>query len=403
MRYIKANQTYRYFFPVFSIVAISCGLVWGCSDRTSSTTEIEVLRTALNPLKTTQASALHQTSRPKNNQMSKSYRLTVGTSKKSPMEVGEKVSRSDHGVRIYCPISHFSYDDPIVFPQQAEAAHFHMFIGNTDSNADSTPESLVNSGKSSCEGGINLRSSYWVPALLSESGEVVVPEDMFIYYKTFGVPENNFQYLQKIPNKLQMLSSQSTKNAKPYNQQISFDTDNGKQTIGMKIDFPSCIATDNGAWNGNPILNYRDMSGAKSEIVNSHVSFPEDSDPNFLGCPKSHPYRTPTMQLLYAYDRAVTGKNWYLSSDMNRYAQGETLHADYIAAWDKETMNRILKCNQEARTCNFSGGREQLPERFKNHAGVDIYQYSNVLIEEFDRTPFGDSIPSMLSPQNYQN
>jgi len=219
---------------------------------------------------------------------------------------------------------------------------------------------------------------------------------MFIYYKTFGVPETNFQYLQRIPNKLQMLSSRSTNNAKPYNQEISFDTEDGKQIMTMKIEFPSCLATENGAWNGIPILDYRDMPDLKSKFVNSHVSFPGGSDPNFLGCPKSHPYRTPTMQLLYSYDRAVTGENWYLSSDINRKDQGETLHADYIAAWDEESMDRIVKCNQEARQCNFFGGREQLPERFKNPSGVDIYRYSNVLTDTFDRTPFGVSLGSML-------
>jgi len=283
-----------------------------------------------------------------------------------------------------------------VFPNKPGTAHLHMFIGNTDSSAQSTPESLVNSGNSSCEGGINLRSSYWAPVLFSGSGEAVVPEDMFIYYKTFGVPETNFQYLQRIPNKLQMLSSRSTNNAKPYNQEISFDTEDGKQIMTMKIEFPSCLATENGAWNGIPILDYRDMPDLKSKFVNSHVSFTGGSDPNFLGCPKSHPYRTPTMQLLYSYDRAVTGENWYLSSDINRKDQGETLHADYIAAWDEESMDRIVKCNQEARQCNFFGGREQLPERFKNPSGVDIYRYSNVLTDTFDRTPFGVSLGSML-------
>ena len=385
---------YRYFFTVFPLVAISCGLAWGCSNMLDE----EIPKATVSSPKTARRFASHHTTKPKNKKLSKFHRLTSGTSEKSSMEVGSIVGRPDHGVRIYCPVSHFSYDDPIVFPKQPDVAHLHMFIGNTNSNAQSTPESLVNSGNSSCEGGINLRSSYWVPALLSESGETVVPEEMFIYYKTFGIPEDNYKYLQRIPNKLQMLSSKSTNNVKPDNQKISYDTDNDKQIMTIKIDFPSCLATENGAWNGNPILDYRDMPGAKSKIVNSHVSFQEESEPNFLGCPESHPYRTPMMQLLYSYDRAVTGKKWYLSSDMNKRAQGETLHADYIAAWDEESMDRIVKCNQEARKCNFVGGREQLPERFKNPAGENIYRYSNVLTEEFDRTPYGSSLKQMSSP-----
>ena len=168
----------RYFFAVFPLVALACGLSWGFSHKVDR----EISKAALSPVKTNHNS--HHSTKPMSEQVSEFHRLTVGTSEKSQMEVGEKVERPDHGVRIYCPISHFSYDDPIVFWNQPGAAHLHMFIGNTEANAYSTPDFLVDNGKSTCEGGTNIRSSYWVPALLSQSGEAVVPEDMFIYYKS---------------------------------------------------------------------------------------------------------------------------------------------------------------------------------------------------------------------------
>lgn len=62
--------------------------------------------------------------------------------------------------RTFCQFSHLSYDDPIIFPGQPGKSHLHMFFGNTDTNANSTIKSIINTGGSTCDGGPLNRTSY---------------------------------------------------------------------------------------------------------------------------------------------------------------------------------------------------------------------------------------------------
>lgn len=88
--------------------------------------------------------------------------------------------------RTACEFSHFSYDDPLVFPGQPGAAHLHMFFGNTHVNAHSTYDTLLNSGSGTCNGLELNRTGYWVPAMFDGEGNVRVPERVVIYYKGEG-------------------------------------------------------------------------------------------------------------------------------------------------------------------------------------------------------------------------
>ena len=331
------------------------------------------------------------------NSSDKVYGITVGTDDKSEMDLGSPGERSAHGVRIYCPVSHFSYDDPIVYPNKPGLSHLHMFVGNTSANASSTPTNLLGSGNSSCEGGTNIRSSYWTPAVFNNNNELVLPEQEFVYYKTFMNADSNYDNLQIIPNGLQMLATKSTLNAKEDDFPAKYTTKDGKEVLFLGISFPSCLATENGEWNGRPILSYQNMPGEQGNIVNSHVAYPGGPDKNQMGCPATHPYRTPNMSLKIYYDRGTLGEGWYLSSDMNKNQPGETLHGDYIAAWDPNTMEAIKRCNQEARSCDFDGGRGQLPERFKSPLGKKVYAYSTVLEDDVDRTPYGNLLKPRLN------
>ena len=326
------------------------------------------------------------------------YRVTQGSGGRTSMG-GRNTSRSNHGVRIYCPPSHFAYDDPVIFPNQAGRSHLHLFIGNTEAQANSTPSSLLRSGNSSCEGGVNVRSSYWTPAVINGQGEAVIPGSAWIYYKTF-MARNAYNDLQPVPNGLQMLADKATKGYKDQIK-ISRSTRNahtGKQSLKLTLLFPDCIATRNGQWNGQPVLDYRDMPGQASRVVNSHVAYSESgSGPtNHLGCPTTHPYRIPTMSIHQYYHLEDLRGGWKLSSDIEKGRNaGETLHADYIAAWDPNTMRAITDCNRFARTCGFGGGRRQLPERLRAPDGDQIYDFSHVVSPNADRTPFGRQLRAM--------
>lgn len=327
----------------------------------------------------------------------KEYRITAGTEQKSEISLNSVVERPNHGVRIYCPISHLSYDDPIVFPNQPGKSHLHMFIGNTSVDAYSKADRLLDTGNSSCEGGINLRSSYWVPGLFNGKNEWVMPEMEFIYYKTLMASNPNYGKLQIIPNGLEMLADKSTLNSSDGLFRTEKVVKNGKEYLFVGVFFPSCLATENGAWNGQPILSYKNMPGDKASIVNSHVAYPGGRERNDLECPVSHPYRAPTMSLKFYYDLENLTDGWYLSSDINRSKPGSTLHADYMAAWDPETMKKITRCNKESRNCNFDGGRTQLSDRFKSPTGKLVYQSSLALESDVDRTPYGNLLKPIVN------
>ena len=333
----------------------------------------------------------------KSNPVEKLYSITKGTNQKSEMILGATEPRSAHGVRIYCPVSHFSYDDPIIYPNKPGLSHLHMFVGNTTAKAASTPASLLSAGNSSCEGGINVRSSYWTPAVFNGNNEAVLPEQEFVYYKTFMGSSSNYDKIQIIPNGLEMLANKSTLNSRDRNFISKFVTKDGKEYLFFEVAFPSCIATKNNQWNGTPILSYKDMPGEKANIINSHVAYPGGPNKNLVGCPASHPYLTPTMSLKIYYDKAQLAGSWYLSSDLDKSQPGSTLHADYVAAWDSETMEKIAKCNRDSRSCDFDGGRGQLKDRFNAPDGKQIYIRSNTLNAEVDRTPFGDSLKPFLN------
>lgn len=283
---------------------------------------------------------------------------------------------AEHGTRIYCVISHFSHDDPIVHPNRPGAAHAHMFWGNTETDAASTGSSLRASGNSSCEGGTNNRSAYWTPALFNSSAEVVLPETVFVYYKTFGGPGFERSTIQPIPNGLEMLATPEVRNA----HSSSFRVGGGGNSVEILVSFPPCLQVDR---NGSPVLSSADNI--------SHLSYATGANsPN--SCPSSHPYRIPMVIYSLRYD-VPFASNWSLASDTGSDQKGDSLHADYVAAWDPATMDAVVECNILARrNCSFSGGRGQLPERFVSPEGQTIYTSSVTLAAGADRTPFGSRI-----------
>ncbi len=271
--------------------------------------------------------------------------------------------------------SHFSHDDPVVFPGRSGASHAHMYWGNTGADAHSTGESLASSGNSSCEGGTTNRSSYWMPALFNSADEAVIPESIFVYYKSFGGPGFQRSTIQPIPSGLEMLATTDIRGAGEW----AFRYGGNDDGIEMKIRFPECIAVDGG---GRPVL-------ASGDNI-SHLSYATENG-TASGCPSSHPYRIPTVSYVVRFDVAFNS-GWYLASDESTATKGRSLHADYVAAWDASAMDELVECTIRARrSCEFPG-RGQLPERFLAPDGSRIYQYSVLLEPDADRTPFGTRI-----------
>lgn len=292
------------------------------------------------------------------------------------------VDNSWRGIfRINCDFAHASYDDPIVFPGQDNAAHLHRFYGNTLLDETSDIRSLLTTGESSCQGNTLNRSAYWVPALLAPSydpdtGERVqddlgdpawltVPavvgndeEAHEIFYYSAGV--DDLDSIQTIPLGLKMIAGnhmgqpgmeQDTSIARWHCQSWeSSDATNPRWSTSI----PECIAPDRvrmdiffpSCWNGV------DLDSADHK---SHMAYPLDSNgPDGMVCPETHPVPIVRVSFHYAFgvkpevDDPVSrsSRGWRLASDMYEVdAQapgGMSLHGDWFNAWHPEALQAVL-------------------------------------------------------------
>ncbi|MFK8082148.1 MAG: DUF1996 domain-containing protein [Granulosicoccus sp.] len=267
--------------------------------------------------------------------------------------------------RVKCEVSHFAYDDPIVFPNQPGRAHLHMFFGNTNANAYSTFDSLLNSGTGTCNGQDLNRTAYWVPAMLDSQGNALIPDQVMVYYKNDNFLLNNANELvSPFPDNLQMISGNGSSTtaqdqysgdwmAQPI---ISFSCGPayrsndrrqplipdcyGSDQLEMQIAFPQCV---------DESLGYQSDQSHISYSVNGYYG---------SSCPDSHP--TDISSIMYRiffrpdqYGGELTGL--HLSSDvkMDRILPGgTTAHADWFGAWHPDAMDMwIENCNNTQEDC----------------------------------------------------
>ena len=64
---------------------------------------------------------------------------------------------------VTCRADHEAPDDPLVHPSHPGSSHRHVFYGNTDTGAFSTPASLRSRGSTTCSDPAD-RAAYWTPA-----------------------------------------------------------------------------------------------------------------------------------------------------------------------------------------------------------------------------------------------
>lgn len=333
-------------------------------------------------------------------------RVTAGTDRKSNLRVVRKTDTQSSAVRFNCMISHFSYDDPVVFPDQPGRSHLHMFFGNTNVGAYTKSRDLLENRVSTCDGGYNARSSYWVPALFNGLGNVVLPEYILIYYKAKNPNAIENKAVSAVPNGLAFLAGKTAKNYQKG--RIKFkDNFPEKGLMQTVISFPRCLKVDG---SGKPYLRSSDLPSAfgKSAAINAHVAYRggQNRDP-ITKCPEGFPYLIPSLEYILVfrmsdiYARDETGKllPWYLASDdkgavmSGAEESGHSAHADYIVMWEPPSENSrgpmadIIACLSTIGTsCNF-GGQQVLPERFLAPDGTPIYHDRNELFEVVDRQP----------------
>ena len=166
-----------------------------------------------------------------------------------------EVNRFDGGFRTRCLVSHFSYSDPLVHPNfatgtptAAHPAHLHMFFGNTSTGPSSTneldeqsdPNHLLNHDSTCGDLGEFNKSAYWIPALFNVDNEVVVPDQINVYYKVTNPSGTTYSAddrinMRPIPNDLQLVAS---------NGHIGINEHSGSRWLTFRLEFLNCIRVD---------------------------------------------------------------------------------------------------------------------------------------------------------------
>ncbi len=274
--------------------------------------------------------------------------------------------------RVQCEVSHFAYDDPIVHPGKPGHAHLHMFFGNTDTNAYSTFDSLLNSGTGTCNGEDLNRTAYWVPALLDAQGNALIPYDIMVYYKNDNFRLNGANELVgPFPDNLRMLAGdagatepQTTPTGFPGSlPEVSFLCGPAYATFDRSATIPDCSGTGAGPYAGRALemqIAFPQCFDPEAGTYLSDQSHMSYSVNGYYGarCPDSHPYDVSSIMYRIffdpdAYGGALTGL--HLSSDVKPdriLPGGTTLHADWFGAWHPQAMQMwVDNCNNTQADC----------------------------------------------------
>ncbi len=329
--------------------------------------------------------------------------------------------------RTFCQFSHLSYDDPIIFPGQPGKSHLHMFFGNTDTNANSTIKSIINTGGSTCDGGPLNRTSYWTPALLDTAGKVRIPNSVILYYKNEGVsmPYSPIDGYSAVPPGLKMLGG-DPKAMTPRKNGFSDGWGCGENMFRNPDSYNALAAANNRPWAGKvliptcPLADYvsgstvlkrnkltqkllfpRCWDGVVPNVNDDtlqpyvvHVLFPNDSG----NCDPAYPYVLPEITILMEWTLAAgeTTTGWKLSSDSMTMPDGTKMelpggtssHGDYFAGWNKTIVDswttRCLNTEWNCQTAIISNlkGSEGTPGGALPGGEYNYLRYTN--FDQFD-------------------
>ncbi|HEX6703737.1 MAG TPA: DUF1996 domain-containing protein [Albitalea sp.] len=253
--------------------------------------------------------------------------------------------------RTLCDFSHMATDDPIVFPGQPGRSHLHTFFGNTDTNADTTAESLVNTGNSTCIGGIANRTAYWVPSMIDTATNAPVkPKSAIIYYKT-GYNGIRPQDVRPLPAGLRMIAGNAKNTTAKGPFRFECIGKGSENMVGMSIQncpvgaemwqvvfFPQC-------WDGVNL---------DSPDHKSHMSYTVNH-----ACPATHPVPLPeiTFNITYVVTQADAPLRWRLASDAydRSLPAGYSSHGDWFNGWKQDIMESwVRNCDQASKDCHAS-------------------------------------------------
>ena len=252
---------------------------------------------------------------------------------------------------IDCGHSHYANDDPIVFPGNHGGSHSHEFFGDTQVNASSTTQSILDNPGNTC-GVQSDRSAYWTPTAYQD-GEALVGNNNKFYYKAGPVDPS---LIVDMPVGLRMiagnanatgpqstqvtyyfasrgegkLTSPATQNSK--GRTSMFTTRPDEKGIRAKINFPQC-------WDGEHLW-----------LPNSsHMAYPINTGKKYHECPATHPKPIVRIKYNIGYTGATGGEGFKLSS-----GEWYTMHADFINGWKPEVLKNLTDaCIRGKRYCSL--------------------------------------------------
>lgn len=274
--------------------------------------------------------------------------LPIGPQAPNPSDIG--------AFRLGCQRSHFAWNDPIVYPGQPNKSHLHVFWGNTGADANSTVDSIKNTGNSTCSGGTLVRTAYWAPAMIDTTDGLNVPVDtsgILVYYKT-GYGGVKPAAVRAIPPGLRFISGNSAGTPSNPSGAGRFSCVGGNTGVGWQTTIPANCNTWNSLIMEVSFPQCWDGVNLDSPDHKSHMHEATGS-----GCPSSHPVPIPAIAYEIYYDlskvKIANMKNWRLASDnyANTSPGGYSSHGDYFWGWDVATFAKVINnCDNPSVDCH---------------------------------------------------
>lgn len=248
-------------------------------------------------------------------------------------------------------------DDPVAYFNRPGASHLHQVWGNAEFDSATTPADLASNAVTNCNAtpySLN-RSSYWMPALVHEAGDVIKPDLVMVYYKRKTASSDACNPASSkfigicvgIPSQIRFIFGWDAKQPTASVQGASWyctstsghyknldDMFNAGCTVGADI-LANTMAPN--CWDGKHL---------DAPDHRSHMSYMATDPHTGAGrCPTTHPYLIPQEENKAQYH--VTPDMIGTRSDGTKYSRvrlasdamlpgakpGATLHADYMEAW----------------------------------------------------------------------
>lgn len=247
--------------------------------------------------------------------------------------------------------------DPLVYPGQPGKSHLHLAWGSEDFTAFTTPDSLRAEPATNCNAtpySLN-RSLYWMPALLHDSGVVVRPDLISVYYKRktktspFCTPGDPafMGRCEGLPDRIRFIWGWDWNKPDAPVQGATWYCTGGTKQHYRDLDavFQSGCSAGDTLVADTLAPNCWDGRRTSSPDNRSHMAYVRYGDDGRPRCPATHPVLIPQEENKAMF--TVTADMIGVRPDGTKYSRirlasdhmkpnakpGETLHADYMEAW----------------------------------------------------------------------